>query len=166
MINREKVHLHLLNMVDDGYDLMAAYDAVPHRYGEFLLFQTEAKTIQFIGCHPSSTITDLANANKKTTSAYSQIIRKLVKKGWVRQERNEKNHRLYNLFLTEEGKKVYNSHHEFETKCYQRMFEKLSVFSDEELEIFCAVHKKLNESYELDLQDSLEEMASQTGSEA
>jgi len=158
MTNREQIHLNLLTIIDDGYDLMAAYDAVPHQYGEFLLFQAEAKTIQYIGGHPSVTITDLANANKKTISAYSQIIRKLVKKGWVRQERNESNHRLYNLFLTEEGNKVYQSHHNFEIKCYQRMFEKISVFSDKELEIFCTVQQKLNEAYELDLQDSIEEV--------
>lgn len=82
-----------MEAVDDGYDLMTEYDSLPHRYGDVVLYQAESKVIQYIGHHKSVTLTENANTNGKTSSTYSQIIRKLRQKGWVKQVRNEHNNR-------------------------------------------------------------------------
>ena len=82
------------------------------------------------------------------------IIRKLKQKGWVEQVRNQNNNREYNLFLTEAGWQVFNDHHKFEQACYARTFQKLKIFTDEELELFCRVQQRLNEAFKLDVEDS------------
>ena len=60
--------------------------------------------------------------------------------------RNQHNNREYNLFLTEAGWRVFNDHHKFEQACYARTFQKLEIFTDEELELYCRVQQRLNEA--------------------
>ena len=151
---RQELCRQLMDVVDAGYDLMAEYDSLPHQYGEVTMYQAESKVIQYIGRHKSVTITEIAASSGKTPSAYSQIIRKLKKKGWVEQVRNQRNNREYNLFLTEAGWQVFNDHHKFEQACYARTFEKLEVFTDEELRLFCRVQERLNEAFQMDVKDS------------
>ena len=52
------------------------------------------------------TISEMAYRTKKTPSAYSQMIRKLRKKGLVEQTRNKENLREYMLNLTPDGKQM------------------------------------------------------------
>ena len=128
---------------DEAYDLMYEYDSLPHRYGAHILYQSEAHIIDLIGEHPEITVTELAAILKKTPSACSQIVRKLRAKGWVEQVRNAENNRIYNLYLTESGKQVY-----------QATFQLLSNFSPEELEHHLMVQRKLNEAYQDDVRRS------------
>ena len=72
----------------------------------------------------------------------------------MKQVRNQNNNREYNLFLTEAGWQVFNDHHKFEQACYARTFQKLKIFTDEELELFCRVQQRLNEAFKLDVEDS------------
>ena len=81
----------------------------------------------------------------KTNSACSQLIRKLKKKEWIRQERNEKNNREYNLSLTEE---------EFETACYERTYHMLDGISEEEMRTYIGIQKQLNRAFKLDVEES------------
>ncbi len=154
MDTRKELCQKMMDIIDIGYDLMAEYDSLPHKYGDTIMYQAESKVIQYIGEHESVTITEIASANRKTPSAYSQIIRRLKEKGWVEQVRNPQNNREYILLLTESGWKVFNDHHDFEQKCYARTFQNLSAFTIEELEIFCRVQQKLNEAFKLDVDDS------------
>lgn len=154
MLSRDDLCLRLMDAVDVGYDLMAEYDSLPHQYGDTTMYQAESKAIQYIGRHPETTITELAAANGKTASAYSQLIRKLKQKGWVQQTRNEHNNREYNLTLTEMGWRIFKAHHAFEQACYERTFQQLNAFSNEELELFCRVQACLNEAFKMDVQDS------------
>ena len=82
--------------------------------GAHILYQSEAHIIDLIGEHPEITVTELAAILKKTPSACSQIVRKLRAKGWVEQVRNAENNRIYNLYLTESGKQVYQAHTAFQ----------------------------------------------------
>ena len=129
---------------DEAYDLMYEYDSLPHRYGAHILYQSEAHIIDLIGEHPEITVTELAAILKKTPSACSQIVRKLRAKGWVEQVRNAENNRIYNLYLTESGKQVYQA----------ATFQLLSNFSPEELEHHLMVQRKLNEAYQDDVRRS------------
>lgn len=101
---------------------------IPHRYGAHILYQSEAHIIDLIGEHPEITVTELAAILKKTPSACSQIVRKLRAKGWVEQVRNAENNRIYNLYLTESGKQVYQAHTAFNQSCQEATFQLLSIF--------------------------------------
>ncbi|MGN0293313.1 MAG: MarR family winged helix-turn-helix transcriptional regulator [Lachnospiraceae bacterium] len=144
------------NEQDVAYDLMCEYDALPHHYGDNILYQAEGHIIDLIALHPGITITDLAGILKKTTSACSQLVRKMRNKGWIEQTRNENNNRQFNLKLTESGQKVYEDHAAFSKNCQDIAFQLLDAFSDEDLKRHLAVQKALNEAYRGDVLRSRE----------
>lgn len=67
------------------------------------------------------------NRAEHNSSVYSQIIRKLKQKGWVKQVCNEHNNRKYNLFFTEAGWQVFRDHDNFRKSCYKRTFQGLAA---------------------------------------
>lgn len=139
---------------DEAYDLMYEYDSLPHQYGENTLYQSEAHIIDLIGEHPEITVTELAAVLKKTPSACSQIVRKLRAKGWVEQVRNVENNRIFNLYLTDSGQRVYQDHTAFNQSCQSATFRLLETFSTQELEHHLMVQRKLNEAYQSDVEHS------------
>lgn len=151
---RYQLFIRLLDAFDQGCALTEEYDALLHDYNGVILFQAESQMIKMIGNHPGITASEISKTFDKTSSASSQLIRKLKKKGWVRQQRNKDNNRQYNLFLTEEGDAIYRNHQQFEQACYQRTFQGLTVFSQEQLETYIAIQHRLNQSFQLDVEES------------
>jgi len=151
---RYGLYCEMINQLDEGTRLINEYDAVPHDYGAAILYQAESQIIRLVGRNPGITASEIAAAFNKTPSACSQLIRKLRKKEWIGQIRNEENNREYRLFLTESGMKIFEDHDRFEQRCYQRSFHNLSDFSEEELRIYIAIQKKLNETFAMDVEES------------
>ena len=139
---------------DMAFELMTEYDALPHYYGSIVLFQAEAYIVNQIGHTPGITTTELSVRLGKTSSACSQIIKKLIDKGIVVQNRNAKNRRIYNLELTEIGEKVYQDHILFNAECQKNTFSRLSNFTDEELLTALRVQQRINETYMDDVSSS------------
>ncbi len=139
---------------DEAYDLMCEYDALPHHYGDFILYQAEAHVVSLIAQYPDVTVTDLAFITRKSPSACSQTVRKLREKGLVEQVRNRDNNRQLKLQLTELGQKLHKGHAEFSDDCQRRTFEKLDEFTDQELELYLRVQKRINEAYTDDVRRS------------
>ena len=135
-----------LDSLDRGTALINAYDALLHDYGGVVLFQAESQMIK-----AAAELTDLF---EKTASACSQLIRKLKAKGWVVQERNPDNSREYHLFLTDDGKTIFEKHRAFEENCYQRTFEMLASVTEEELQAYIRVQALLNKAFAMDVQES------------
>jgi hypothetical protein len=96
-------------------------------------------------------MTEIAELLGKTPSACSQIVRKLRKKEMVVQVRDELNNRRFRLLLTELGEKVYEGHQLFTKECKDYFTECLEEFSEETLEHFLDVQRKINQSYERDI---------------
>ena len=144
---------------DTAYDLMNEYDSLPHYYGSVVLYQAEAYIVNLVGQHPGITVTQLAEILNKTTSACSQIVRKLRAKGFVEQIRNPDNNRLYNLELTKEGTQVFQAHIQFNQECQKKTFDLLQGFTNEELLIHLRVQEKLNEAYQDDVKRSRDQFA-------
>lgn len=151
---RYEVFCSTMNEVDRAYELMKEYDALPHQYGNYILYQAESHMIEHIGMNEGVTITKLAEKMGKTRSACCQMVRKLRDKEWVRQVRNEKNNREYNLYLTDEGKRIFKNHAEFDLRCYKRNFEGLRQFDYGELEKYLEIQRKINESFQKDVEES------------
>jgi len=141
---------------DEAYDLMAEYDSLPHHYGEMVLYQAEAYIVGWIGRIPDITTSELAARLKKTPSACSQIIRKLIDKGLVIQTRNPQNKRVYNLRLTETGEQVHRDHVAFNEHCQSITFRMLQEFSEEELAAHLRVQERINQAYRSDVARSRE----------
>lgn len=165
MEKRYQLYCDMIDVLDEAYELMEAYDAIPHNYGSATLYQAESQIIHQVGKNQGITASELAVILKKTTSACSQLVKKLRKKGWIMQTRNENNNREYYLNLTEEGQKIYEDHAKFEEACYMRSFHGLEDFTEEDFKTYIAIQKKLNESFALDLKES-REAADAAGREA
>ena len=101
------------------------------------------------------TLTDLAKALRKSPSACSQIVKKLVAKGLLTQISNQDNRRMYYLRLTAFGTTVFEDHEKFNDLCQKTTFDNLSEFTDEELMIHVKVQQALNRTYESDVQKTL-----------
>lgn len=143
-----------INELDAGVELINEYDALLHDYGGTIMFQAESQMIKAIGENPGITAAELAAKFCKTSSACSQLIRKLKQKSWVIQKRNESNSREYNLFLTQSGEEIFKNHSSFENACYRRTFQMLDDFSDEDLKTYIKIQKKLNTAFMLDVSES------------
>lgn len=161
-MNRDEILDQLWQEQDRAYELMTEYDTLPHHYGDVILYQAEAYVINAIGANPGTTITEIAAAQGKTTSACSQIIRKLTAKGLVEQTRNQRNKRIYNLTLTKEGQRVYKDHIEFNELCQNDTFALLDEFSDKELEIHTKIQNIINRAYQTDVNRSKEKYSEET----
>lgn len=144
----------LLNTFDEGCEYVEEYNSLLHDYNGVVLYQAESQFIRKIGEEPGITITELSEFFKKTKSACSQLMYRMKKKGFLYQERNENNNREYNLYLTDDGEKLYHFHKAFEDRCYRRTAEMLDVFSDDELELYIRIQRKMNESFLLDVEES------------
>lgn len=159
----KELYIQIMDGLDVSYHLMEAYDGMPHKYGDSMLYQVESHTIEMIGMNPGITGAELAVRMKKTPSASSQIIRKLKKKALVFQERNSENNREYNLYLTDHGWEIYRAHAAVDEECGQRKLARLSDFTPEELKTYLKIHSMINEEFEVDVKqaektfDSLEE---------
>lgn len=151
MDRRKKLLTQLWDAQNKAYDLMSEYDELPHCYGEHVLYQAEGNIAELVAIHPGTTVTDLSVILKKTPSACSQIVRKLVEKGFVEQIRNPENNRQYNLWLTEKGQDLYRKHQEFNHLCQMETYRLLEGFTEEELEHHVRVQQKINEAYQCDI---------------
>lgn len=156
METRYQLYCDMIAVLDEACELIEAYDAIPHDYGRAVLYQAESQIIHQVGKKPGITASELAVILKKTTSACSQLVKKLRNKGWIMQTRNESNNREYRLSLTEEGLKIYEDHARFEEACYMRSFQGLEAFTEEDFRTYIAIQKKLNDSFMLDLKESRE----------
>ncbi|MBS6955760.1 MAG: MarR family transcriptional regulator [Enterocloster asparagiformis] len=156
MTDEERFSLfcELVDSFDVGCKYVNDYNSLLHDYNGVVLYQAESQFIHKIGQEPGITITELAVYFDKTRSACSQLMRRMKDKGWLSQTRNRDNNREYNLFLTEEGQKIYNYHLKFEEACYRRSARMLDEFSEAEMETYIRIQKKLNESFKLDVEES------------
>ena len=152
---RDEIFGELMNQIDESYEMMSDYDAIPHNYGggEYL-YQSESQIIHVVGDHPGITARELSDLIRKTPSFCSQNIKKLRAKGYIEQIKNKYNAREYFLQLTEKGKEMYAEHRDFEQRCLQRTLENISEFSDDELRKFIEIQKKINETFALDVGES------------
>lgn len=151
---RYDLYCKLLYELDEGCRLIVNYDSVPHNYGSATLYQAESQIIHLVGHRPGITASEIAAISKKTPSACSQLIRKLRKKELITQKRNKENNREYQLYLTENGVKIFEDHDRFEKRCYQRSYQNLSSFSEDDFKIYIAIQRKLNETFAMDVEES------------
>lgn len=133
--------------IDKAYELMVEYDSRPHKYGEVTLYQAESYMLYYIGENPGITITDLAKRQRKTKSACSQLLSKLLEKGYVVQQRNEENRREYLLYLTELGETTHIAHKKVNETYIMRTLKMLDGFTDKQFKTYLKIQQRINESF-------------------
>ncbi len=151
--NRYALFQRMIRELDESYSLIHEYDSQLHDYNGVIMYQAESQLIKLVGNFPGISAMECADKLKKTMSACSQLIKKLKTKGWIIQERNERNNRIYNLYLTEEGKVIYKNHKKFEEACYRRTYKLLDSFSEEEFQTYIKIQQYINKGFQMDVED-------------
>lgn len=151
--NRYSLFLDMMTEIDEGSALIQEYDSQLHDYNGVILYQAESQLIKLIGNNPGISAAECARKLRKTLSACSQLIKKLKKKEWIYQVRNELNNRVYNLYLTDEGKIIYRNHKKFEERCYRRTYRLLKDCSEEDFKTFIRMYKLINIGFHQDVEE-------------
>ncbi|MEC1524587.1 MarR family transcriptional regulator [Neobacillus niacini] len=84
--------------------------------------------------------TTLANELGYTPGAMTNIANRLISQGFAKREFNEEDRRIVLLEITEEGKNVLKEAQRVGKELRKELFQQLS---EEEIEQFLAIHKKL-----------------------
>lgn len=150
-MDKKDLVLEALERVEDISNIMREYDSVQHVYGGHRLYQTEAHMIEQIGDNPGVSASQLAGIFKKSVSACSQIIKKLLLKELIIQRYSPENSKVRRLYLTEAGKKVYMDHRALENDIFDRDIKEFKDFPASELEAFLRISEKICQCFRLDL---------------
>lgn len=101
------------------YKFILAYTSYSNKLQDYNsseeeLSMVEAHILLDIVDNPQITVTELATKWKKTTSAISQTIKKLIKKEYVIREISPVNAKFFHLYPTEKAKKftLYHKHYD------------------------------------------------------
>jgi DNA-binding MarR family transcriptional regulator len=107
----------------------------PIRFNEtVVLTPREIHSIQAIGEHDRINVKELGDHFGVSKSAASQMVAKLVEKGYVRKENPADNHKELQLSLTEIGWQAFRVHERFHGKHMEDLSKRLkSEFSDSEI---------------------------------
>ena len=126
----------------------------PRAYGPgILLSQTEVHTIAIIGDKPGINVTELAKIRGVTKGAASQMVYKLVDKGYVKKEISANSDTEVSLSLTEMGQIPYQKHQEYHDETGTHFFNLLRDMPKENQDYF--IH--LFEEFEKMIDEKLKE---------
>ncbi|RGY96192.1 MarR family transcriptional regulator [Clostridium sp. AM58-1XD] len=75
-----------------------------------MVSMVEVHTLTQIYDNPGITVTQLANYWRRTKSAVSQTVGKLESRGLITRTVSENNKKVYELYVTEEGRKLSAAH--------------------------------------------------------
>jgi DNA-binding MarR family transcriptional regulator len=138
--------------LEKGSQIIAKYNSIPRKYGECKLFPVETHTIQKIGRHGKITTTQLAEEMGKTSSAVSQIIKKLKVHGLVEVEKNPQNNREQFISLNSSGEEIYIEHETLDNLIVEDFATTLQRISQKDLEKYIEIQVRLNIKFEKNLQ--------------
>jgi len=113
----------------------------------------EAHVIEAIGNASVINVTMLSSHFAVTRSAASQMVSKLINRGFVRKEFAPSSAKEYRLFLTDLGCKAYDAHDHLHGQERKALFEKLASFAPSELAVLSSVFEALTSVMDVRLQN-------------
>lgn len=124
-----KISRQLLDVVEqfNHYDKQSRSFGTDHE-----LFIAEIHLIALIAESENSCISELAKAIQVTKGAVSQMVKKLVKKGYLIKLVDSCNKTRILVLLTEKGWKAYEGHLEYHKKLDRKVFDVLQKYNGQE----------------------------------
>jgi DNA-binding MarR family transcriptional regulator len=109
-------------------------DSRPYEFSEAeKLFRSELHTLQAIGKGEGRTVTEFGNFFGTTKGAVSQIVSKLVAKGYLAKKRNPDCGKEFFLSLSASGKSVFNANEALHQRIDPELLASLEPVSAEEI---------------------------------
>lgn len=119
---------------------------VKRNYGtNIMLTRKEIHTIQLIGQYPQIGIVELAERQGVTKGATSQMVKKLVEKGFVIKEQSKSSEAEICLELTELGQKAFKGHDEYHRNIGKRWRKIIDQMSENNLQVVMQFIKSVEE---------------------
>ena len=103
------------------------------------LTSREIHCLQAIGQNEGENLKTIATILGVTKSAISQMVGKLVKRGFVRKNQAPDNDKELLVVLTDSGWEAFRRHQEFHERHMHNLLEKLDEFSDPQLATASAI---------------------------
>ena len=97
--------------------------------GDIEITTAEAHTIQAVGEGEQVRVLDIATQFGISKSAASQMVAKLIKKGFLDKRQSPHNSKEFPLSLTELGWQAFHAHERFHGKDLSELLNRLSAFS-------------------------------------
>ena len=124
-------------------------EKIPYFTGtNLVLHRSEVHMVDAIGKNKGINITKLAKLQGITKAAVSKMIRNLVKKGLVTKSLSPETENEVVLNITDEGKKVFESHLEYHRQLNGQFTGIFSGMSEQSLNDFRSTLKKLGNAFE------------------
>ena len=149
MNNKSNKIDNILSLIHGIYTQRSKLEEKPICIGEgVILTPREIHTIAAIGDFKNINIKELGDSFGVSKSAASQMINKLVKKGFVTKSNPPDNNKEFRLILTDAGKKVYFIHEDFHQIHKDEIKNKLEKFSKKDLEAAKSILNVIQETIE------------------
>ena len=121
-----KATIHKLLRIAKKY---ARIEGMPVPVGDGIEVSTaEAHTIQAIGEMKQMRVLDLATQFGISKSAASQMVNKLIKKGFLEKRQSVQNNKEFPISLTKLGWQAFDAHEEFHGKDMNELLNRLGAF--------------------------------------
>lgn len=143
-IQLDQLYRQLNDKVYDLYTFVEKYSEFMHAPKDYdtgeAIGTIDVHTLTYIEQNPGTTITALAKDWKKTKSAVSQTVRRLVENGYVERVRQENNAKTVYLYPTEKGIAMSTAHKLYDiadiTQTHQAL---LKSCTEAEIDVFFKV---------------------------
>lgn len=125
-----------IRLIDNLYSvekIVSAMEKEPKYYGtEEILYSNEVHTLKMIAQYEGMTQKELTDKMLRTKGATSVMIKKLEKKGLIIRREDERDARVFRLYLTEKGERVHRCHLKYDEEIVALWIRELN-FSREEI---------------------------------
>lgn len=99
----------------------------------------EINTLQAAGENQGMNIKTLGEMMGVTKSAASQMVGKLVKKGYLRKDHGPDNNKELLVYLTDSGKSAFQAHERFHLQHLSNLIKKLDEFTEPQIALAASV---------------------------
>jgi len=119
------------------------------------LYPSEIHVIVAIGNNQGKTVTEISKKFGITKGAISQVVNKLLEKGFINKERNKAYGKEIILSLTKKGQKAFKIQDKFHQKMEIEFINHLETFTPQEIDSFMEIMAQIEEYIDTFLKDEL-----------
>lgn len=137
-MEKEKRCLDIIRKMEKVSNILSSYSQCQREYykNSGVYFEKEVHLLKKIIENPKVTITEIAKQSERTKSSVSQILKRLVEKKLLIIEKDKLDKRKMLFIPTEQGKKLYVAHEEYDNKMAGFLAEIYKENSIKEIDLF------------------------------
>nr|WP_321260713.1 MarR family transcriptional regulator [uncultured Pseudodesulfovibrio sp.] len=140
MTTKEETIVHISGRLKRIIRQHMRIEKLPIHIGESCVLRPgEVHFVQAIGRNPGINIHELGGVMGVTRSASSQMVGKLVKKGFAEKRSTPENRKEARVYLTSAGEEAFSVHEDIHERHFKELLHRLDEFSDTQIATAAAV---------------------------